>query len=63
MFQLHIFYYKHNEEGNIVVDVAINCSYCNKETGINFKNTTIEEMITNFVLTEIFHHVGMSWII
>ena len=36
---------------------------CNKETGLYLRNTTIEEMITKFVLNTILHHVVMSWII
>ena len=49
MFQLYIFYDTHNEEYNVLYSIAINCSNYNKETGLNFKNTTIEEMITKFV--------------
>ena len=43
--------------------LAIKCIYCNKYTGLHIKNTTIEEIITKFVLNAIFHNVGMSWII
>ena len=36
---------------------------CKKATGLLLRNLAIEDMITNFVLNEILHHVGMSWII
>ena len=58
-----IFYDKHNQEENFVEGISINCRSFNKDTGIHIKNTTIEEMITKFVLNEILHHVGMLWII
>ena len=63
MFQLRIFYDKHNEEDNFVEDIAIKCINCNKDTGFHLKHTTNEEMINKFVLNAIFHHVGMTWII
>ena len=62
MLQLRLFY-KHKEEGNFVDAIDIRCSSCNKDTGVNIKNTTIKEMITKFVLNKILHNVGMSWII
>ena len=43
--------------------IGINCINCNKDTGLHIKNSTIEEMITQFVLNKILHHVGMLWII
>ena len=39
------------------------CINCEKETGLYLVTSTLEEMITKFVLNEILHHVGMSWII
>ena len=63
MFYLRIFYDKHNEEDNYVDTIAIKCINCTKDTGLHFKNTTIEEIITKFVLNAILHHVGMSWMI
>ena len=48
MLQLRMFYDK-NTKKNVVEAIAINCSNCNKDTGLYLK--------------EIFHHVGMSWII
>ena len=33
MFQLRIFYGKHNEEDNVVDTIAIKCSNCNKDNG------------------------------
>ena len=43
--------------------ISIRCINCKKEKGLYVKNTTFDEMITKFVLNEILHHVGMSWII
>ena len=60
MFQYHIFYDKHSEEEEVVVNIAIKCSNYNKDTGLHLKDTTIEEMIIKFVLNAILHHVGMS---
>ena len=63
MFQLRLFDDKQYEEGNIVDIIAISCINCNKERCLYLRNTKIEEIITRFVLNEILHHVGMSWII
>ena len=41
MFNLRLFYYKHNEEGNVVDSIDIRCINCNKYTGLHIKNTTI----------------------
>ena len=60
MFQLHSFYDKNDEEGNVVYEISIRCSNFNKEAGLNLKDTPIEEIITKFVLNTILHHVGMS---
>ena len=46
--------------------VSLKCINCKKETGLNSEtgfNGFYDEVITQFVLNEIFHHVGMSWII
>ena len=42
---------------------AIICINSKEETGLYFKNSTFEEIITKVVLNAILHHVGMSWII
>ena len=63
MFQLHIFYDKHNESENVVEAIAIKFINRNKDTGLYLKDTTIEEIITKLVLNKILHHVGMWWII
>ena len=60
MFQLRIFYYKHNKEENALGDIASKCRNCNKENGLYLKDTIIEEIITTFVLNAILYHVGMS---
>ena len=44
-------------------DIAIRCINSKKETGLYLRTSTLEEMITKFVLNTILHHVGMSWII
>ena len=41
----------------------IRCIKCKKETFLFKRNSTLEEMITKFVLNAILHHVGMSLII
>ena len=38
MFQIHLFYYKHIEEENVVEDIAIKCIYCNRSTGLFLNN-------------------------
>ena len=43
--------------------ISIRCINCKIESGLFLKNTTFDEIITKFVLNEILHHVGMSWII
>ena len=46
--------------------VSLNCINCKKETGLNAEtslNGFYDEVITQFVLYEMLHHVGMSWII
>ena len=60
MFQLHLFYDTHNEEGTVVVPYLSDVAFVHRFT---FKKITVEEMITKFVLNVILHHVGMSWII
>ena len=44
---------------------AIGIKYinCKKETILYLGTSTLEEMITKFVINAIFHHVGLSWII
>ena len=63
MFQLRLFDYKEDKEGKFVDIIAIIWIICKKETGLYLRNSTIEEMITKFLLNEILHHVGMLWII
>ena len=45
---------------------SLKCVNCKKETGLNAETSFKEfydEVITQFVLNAILHHVGMSWII
>ena len=37
MFQLHIFYDKHNEEYNVVDTISIKYSHYNKDTNLHLK--------------------------
>ena len=46
--------------------VCLKCVNCKKETGLNSETGFKEfydEVITQFVLNAMLHHVGMSWII
>ena len=46
--------------------VSLKCVNCKKETGLNAENGFngfYDEVITQFVLNEMLHHVDMSWII
>ena len=46
--------------------MCLKCVNCKKETGLNAETGFKEfydEVITQFVLNAMLHHVGMSWII
>ena len=43
MFQLRLFYDKHNEERYFVDEIAIRCINCNKETGLYLKDTKLKK--------------------
>ena len=43
--------------------IVIRCINCKKETGLYLGTSTLEEIITKFLLNAILHHVGMLWII
>ena len=46
--------------------LSLKCINCRKETGLKSKNgfkDFYDEVITQFVLNAMSHHVGMSWII
>ena len=60
MFGLRLSY----KEGNLDA-VSLRCINCKRETGLFLKisSLVLDEMITKYVLNEILHHVGMSWII
>ena len=58
MFQLRLLSDKEKLDA-----ISIRCFNCKIETGLYFKNTTFDEMITKFVLNAISNHVVMSWII
>ena len=60
MFELRLSY----KEG--ILDILyLRCINCKVETGLYLKINSLvfDEIITKFVLNEILHHVGMSWII
>ena len=63
MFQLRLFFYKHDDKGNVVDAIVIRCRNYNKETELHLKDTPIEEIITKFLLNAIFNHVGILSII
>ena len=58
MFELRII-----DDRDKVKAIGIRCINCKKETGLYLGTSTLEEMITKFVLNAILHHVGMLWII
>ena len=46
--------------------LSIKCINCKRETGLNSTTNftwVYDEIITKFVLNEMLHYVGMSWII
>ena len=46
--------------------ISLKCINCKKEIGLNSENGftwVYDEVITQFVLNAMLHHVGMSWII
>ena len=63
MLQLRSFDDKEYKEGKRLNMIAIRGVNCNKEICLYLRNSMIEEMITNFVLNAILHHVGMLLII
>ena len=42
MFQLHLFYYKHNEEEKKVESIFIMCINCDRSTGLLLKVKTVK---------------------
>ena len=53
-----LFYDNNNEEENVVDAIAIKCRNCRRNTGLYLKDKTTQEMITQFVLNTVLHHVG-----
>ena len=43
--------------------IGIRCINCKEEMDLYLGTSTLEEMITKFVINVILHLVGMSWII
>ena len=46
--------------------LSIKCINCKRKTGLDSKTNftwVYDEIVTKFVLNEMLHHVGMSWII
>ena len=61
MFEIRLSY----EDEKLYV-VSIKCINCKREIGLNSETIfswVYDEIITNYLLNAIFHHVGMSWII
>ena len=50
MFQMRLLYPENNKEEHVVESIAIQCSNCHIKTGLNLKDRTAEEIITQFVL-------------
>ena len=42
MFQVCLFYDKHNEEDNVVEDIAIKCIHFHRITGLFLKDKTVK---------------------
>ena len=42
--------------------IAIKRRNFRRSTGLYLKDETIQEIITQFVLNAVLHHVGVSWI-
>ena len=51
------------DDNGEVEAISIRCINCKNETGLYLRNSTLEEMITKFLLNAILHHVVISWII
>ena len=60
MFQILLFYYKHNEEENDVEAIAIKCSNCDRSTGFFLNVKTVKEIITECLSNTVLHHVVLS---
>ena len=58
MFQLYLI-----DDRDQLGSIAIRRINCKKEKGLYLRTSTLEEIITKFLLNAILHHVGMSWII
>ena len=65
MFQIRCYYKQGHYDQNIVENIAIKCSNCEKEKMISMDNinTTYQDIITSFVLNIVIQHFGMLWII
>ena len=63
MFEVRLFDDKEDKKERVADIIVIKCINLKKETGLYLRNSSIEEMITKFMLNTILHHVGMSWII
>ena len=65
MFKIKCWYISGGVEKNTAEKIAIRCSNCGKETmtDVDNLNTKYQDIITNFVLNKMSHHVGILWII
>ena len=52
MFQMRLFYYKHNKEEKKVESIFIKCINCDRSTGLLISVKTVKEMRINFVLNK-----------
>ena len=56
MFELRLI-----DDGDKYESISIRFINCKKEIGLYLETSTLEELITKFVLNLILHHVGMLW--
>ena len=60
---MRLFYDKHNEDENVVKDVAIKCIKCYRSTGLFLRDKPFKTIITKLMLNTVLCHMGFSRII
>ena len=63
MFKMRLWYDNENFEENVMNNIVIRCRNYGKTNVLVVKNTHYKDMVTNFLLNSVLHHVGLSWII
>ena len=46
-----------------VTEVSIQCNFCNKTVSCKFSETVTIDIFPFFIIADLFHHVGLSWMI